>query len=107
MYSTVILFRTTCESTTMIHNNSTAIEDLTVKVLISTTALLTITSAILFFIYVIVQTIRKRIFFRFITLRLLTYLQISAFFSCLSDVYVLGMKDSLEADSLCYLQGIT
>jgi hypothetical protein len=64
-------------------------------------ACITISSCVLFFIYVLVQSIRKpRILFRFMSLRILVYIQISEMLSSIADLYSYGT----ESHSLCLIE---
>jgi hypothetical protein len=68
----------------------------------TSSALLTIISTVLFFLYVIIFKARK--FPKNSSLRLLIYLQICCMLSAIGNVYVLGTFKRHKVGVLCYFQ---
>jgi hypothetical protein len=70
-----------------------------------TCACIVVFACLSFLIYVLVQTIRKRALFKFMSLRLLVYIQISEMFAAVSDLYAIKLyKDEQHITPLCLFQ---
>jgi hypothetical protein len=79
------------------------------KALIATSfscAGLTIVCSLGFLLYVLIQTIRRKIFSHYMSLRLLTYIEISALISAIADLYSIDLLTNSENNALCVTQGI-
>jgi hypothetical protein len=57
-----------------------------------------------FLIYVVIQTFRKRAFFKYMSLRLLSYIELSALLASISDIFSFGLIQG-EPRALCQAQG--
>lgn len=69
------------------------------------TALLTTVSSFAFLVYILVESIRKKIF-RNMAIRFLTYLQFSSMMSAIGGLYSIQTSTSTSDDLLCHVQAI-
>src|SRR5262245_25720917 len=67
---------------------------------------ITVVFSSLFIFYVIFQTVRKRLFFRYMSLRILTYIELCALFASITDIYVLGNITTPIPRALCIIEAI-
>jgi heme/copper-type cytochrome/quinol oxidase subunit 2 len=66
----------------------------------------TILCASLFIVYVLIQTIRKKLFFRFTSLRILTYIQICELIGAITDFYILAFIYTPIPEPLCIIESM-
>lgn len=82
----------------------TEAQRVTIKATFVTFSSISCCLCILFIIYVIIKTVRSRIFFRFMSVRILTYIEVCVLFAAISDFYSLGVKSG-DNSPLCILEG--